>query len=275
MNQMAEIEQIRDYYRSVLPFYDAALEDRGDLPFWSAIACRWGSKSILELGCGTGRVTAVLAGQVRTTAADLLIEMLARAPQRAPAARFVVADLRTFAFASRFDLIVLADDPMAHLTSLDERMNVMQRIADHLTPDGRVVLEGLYRAPGSLLEVPRREIHAEGEKVFTVEEHWKAADDDGLWNASYRYGRESTIAEAASVVRSWTLEELNRLPETGLRVDELWGDFDERTFSLDAPRMLIVARRNGRPFGGSGRLSDPEPPGHNLENFDGNCATMR
>jgi SAM-dependent methyltransferase len=243
MDQMEEIQQVRNYYNAILPFYDAALEDRGDLPFWSAIACRWGSKSILELGCGTGRVTAVLAGQAPTMAADLLIEMLASAQRRAPAARFVAADLREFAFASEFDLIVLADDPLAHLTSLHERMKVMQRIADHLTPDGRLVLEGLYRAPGSPRKIPRREIHVEGETMFTVEEHWQAADGEGLWNATYRYESQSSITEAASLFRAWTTAEVSRLPEAGLQVEQLWGDFDERPFSEAAPRIVIVGSR--------------------------------
>ena len=245
MNHMGGIEQLRAYYTAVLPYYDASLEDRGDLPFWSSIARRWGSERVLELGCGTGRVTSVVCAHASTTAVDLLIEMLRCASRRATRAHFVVADLREFAFASPFDLVVLADDPMAHLTLPHERMKVMERIADHLAPDGRVVLEGLYRPPEKPPLVPPRDIFGAGEKLVAVDECWEPAGENALWNVTYRYKKGSEITEVATVLRSWTPEEVRRLPEAGLQVEELWGDFDERPFSHTAPRIVIVAKRSG------------------------------
>ena len=58
---MNDAEEIRRYYDAILPYYDESLADRGDLPFWETIATRWGSKRILELGCGTGRALPALA----------------------------------------------------------------------------------------------------------------------------------------------------------------------------------------------------------------------
>jgi len=213
---MQDIEKIRRYYDAILPYYDESLKDRGDLPFWESIATRWGSKRILELGCGTGRVTSVLVKHAAVTAVDLLIEMLRRASKKA---RLVVADLRQFEFREPFDLIVLADDPMAHLISIDDRARVMQLIADHLTPDGRVVIEGLYRSAGSA----------------SANETWSAAGEPSVWNARYRF---ADGIEVATVMRSWSLSEV-----VGLRVEHVWGDFDERPFSSDSERMIIVAKR--------------------------------
>ncbi len=243
---MAAIEQVRAYYNAVLPYYDLALRDRGDLAFWSVMARRWSSKRILELGCGTGRVTSVLCEQAQTTAVDLLMEMLQRAARRAPRAQLVAADLRELAFASTFDLVVLADDPLAHITPAEERTRVVAWIADHLTTGGRVVLEGLYRAPGKPVLVPRREIVHDGELRFTVEESWEPAGANALWNATYRYITGSDTTAVTTTLRSWTAEEVNRLPESGLQVEELWGDFDERPFTTTAPRIVIVAKRDGR-----------------------------
>jgi SAM-dependent methyltransferase len=223
MVPMNDAEEIRRYYDAILPYYDESLADRGDLPFWETIATRWGSKRILELGCGTGRVTEVLVQHACVTAADLLIEMLRRASQKAPAAQLVAADLRQFAFRERFDLIVLADDPMAHLISIDDRARVMQLIADHLTPDGRVVIEGLYRQAGS----------APG-----VEESWTATADPSVWNVRYRYSKGASSVEVTSAMRSWSLGEV-----VGLRVESVWGDFDESPFSDGSKRMIIVAKR--------------------------------
>lgn len=243
---MAAIEQVRAYYNAVLPYYDLALQDRGDLAFWSAIAHRWKSRRVLELGCGTGRVTSVLCEQARTIGVDLLIEMLQRAARRAPHAQFVAADLRELPFASTFDLVVLADDPLAHIAPAEERMRVLAWIADHLAPQGRVVLEGLYRVPGKSVLEPRREIVHDGALLFTVEESWQPAGANALWKATYRHITGSDTTEVTTTLRSWTAEEVRRLPESGLQVEELWGDFDERPFTATAPRIVIVAKRDGR-----------------------------
>jgi len=221
-------DEVRRYYDAILPFYDESLADRGDLPFWEAMAAR--SKRILELGCGTGRVTEVLVRHGEVTAADLLVEMLLRASRRAPGAKLVAADLRQFAFAEKFDLIVLADHPMAHLISMDDRARVLRLIGDHLTRDGRVVIEGLYRREAGSLQ------HQRGDLL--VEESWTATDDPSVFNAHYRYTKGSSTVDAASLMRSWSLEET-----AALRIEKLWGDFDQSPFSEDSPRMIIVAKR--------------------------------
>src|SRR5437899_11429486 len=104
---MTDIEEIRRYYQAILPFYDDSLADRGDLPFWETMATRWGATRILELGCGTGRVTEALRRHAEVVAVDLLIAMLSRAARRAPRAQHVAADLRRFASAAKFHLNVL------------------------------------------------------------------------------------------------------------------------------------------------------------------------
>ncbi|HEX7678709.1 MAG TPA: class I SAM-dependent methyltransferase, partial [Thermoanaerobaculia bacterium] len=216
------------YYDAILPFYDESLADRGDLPFWEAMATRWGATRILELGCGTGRVTEVLSRHAAVIGVDLLIEMLRHAVKRAPRARLVASDLRQFAFAAKFDLIVLADDPMAHLTSIEDRARVIRLIADHLTPDGRVVLEGLYRREG------KRDI-----RPGTVEESWTPAGAPSVWRASYRY----QTAVVSSQMRSWSRQELAHLSDAGLQVESVWGDFSEGLFHDDSERIIVVGHR--------------------------------
>src|SRR5438045_3123733 len=111
---IASIEMdVSDYYDAVLPYYDASLANRGDLPFWDSIAKQWSVNRTLELGCGTGRITKVLSRYARVTAVDLLMAMIRHVPKKAER---VVADLRCFAFATSFDLIILADDPLSHVT---------------------------------------------------------------------------------------------------------------------------------------------------------------
>jgi SAM-dependent methyltransferase len=231
-------EEVRRYYEAILTYYDESLADRGDLPFWVAISTRWKPKHILELGCGTGRVTEVLVRHATVTAVDLLVEMLRIACRRVPAANYVAADLRQFAFAKQFDLIVLADDPMAHLISIDDRARALRLIADHLTPDGRVVIEGLYRHGQSA----RSQRLQRGNLV--IEESWSPAGDPAVWNARYRYTKGETNAVAESVLRAWSQSDLAIFPTCGLEIESMWGDFDERPFAAAISNRMIIAARN-------------------------------
>jgi hypothetical protein len=171
------------------------------------------------------------------TAIDLVVEMLLRASRKAPAAHLIAADLRRFGLRAPFDLIVLADDPMAHLTSMEDRARVMSLIAGHLTHQGRVVYEGLYRRPGA----PRMTARRMG--TLTVEELWTPTAEASVWTAEYRYGQGTSFVEIRSVMRSWSLAELDLLAEAGLVIENVWGDFDESPFSEASPRIIIVAKR--------------------------------
>jgi SAM-dependent methyltransferase len=179
-------------------------------------------------------VTEVLARRAEVTAIDLIVKMLRLACRRAPSANFVVADLRQFAFSRPFDLIVLADDPMAHLISIDDRAKALRLITDHLTPDGRVVIEGLYRRH------PGQSQQTRGSLI--VGESWTATDDASVWNAHYHYETSGCAVDVSSALRSWSRSDLELLPACGLEIESTWGDFDERPFVPTSNRLIIAAK---------------------------------
>src|SRR3954449_13628218 len=107
------------------PFYDwenAQTLGRRDVPFWQRVASR-AEGPVLELGCGTGRVSIPLAeAGVDLVGVDRSAPMLSRlhaASARARRAGYVKAvrgDIRDLPFASRAFSMVLA--PYGILQSL-------------------------------------------------------------------------------------------------------------------------------------------------------------
>lgn len=92
---------------------------------------------VLELGCGTGQVTAALidAGGV-VVAVDRLPEMLAAARRRAPAATFVHGDVSTVAPDGELDFVVLSF--LLHSFDGSARRALLRRSAAALSAGGHV-----------------------------------------------------------------------------------------------------------------------------------------
>jgi SAM-dependent methyltransferase len=96
---------------------------------------------ILELGCGTGRLTFSLAAEghaiVGVDNSSAMLDMAAaKAASENVDLRLVHGDIRTFELSERFSLIIVSCNSLAHLTSLDDLEAGLANIRRHLAPSG-------------------------------------------------------------------------------------------------------------------------------------------
>lgn len=114
-----------------------------------------GPATVLDAGCGTGRVAIELARRgIETVGVDIDPQMLDEARRKAPGLVWVEADLARFALYEapgrqrRFDAAVLAGNVMIFLEPDSERP-VIANVARHLGPGGALVA-GFQLLPGRL-----------------------------------------------------------------------------------------------------------------------------
>lgn len=131
--------------------YDATLYDGlntflSDLPFYK----RWMPENkdarILELCCGTGRLTLPLAQEgYAIWGVDYTASMLARARAKASRAglaiHFVEADVRTFRLPEKFDLVFLPFNSLHHLYKNEDLRKTLKQVKDHLKEGGLFLLD--------------------------------------------------------------------------------------------------------------------------------------
>src|SRR5262249_23105305 len=101
------LEDVRSYYRRILPFYELETAGRSDLDFWRRQAREFRPRAILELGAGLGRVLAAVAPEAPCVAGvDISFEMLSGAASRLPGvgADLVGGDMQELPFGRAFDL---------------------------------------------------------------------------------------------------------------------------------------------------------------------------
>ncbi len=98
--------------------------------------------AVLDLCCGTGQIAADLAARrFRVTGLDGSAEMLDFARRRVPAARFVLADARTFNLPSDYDAVISTFDSLNHIMSLAELTDVFRHVHDALRDGGSFLFD--------------------------------------------------------------------------------------------------------------------------------------
>ena len=128
---------------------------------------RFAPASVLDGGCGTGRVGRELARRgASVTGVDIDPEMLATARLKAPGIDWEIGDLASIDLARRFDAIVLAGNVMIFLTPGTEAA-VIANMSHHLTAAG-VLIAGFQLMPGRL-PLAQYDAHAASVGLVLVE----------------------------------------------------------------------------------------------------------
>lgn len=250
------------YYDAIVPWLDRDLAERGDLGWWSDLAARLAPGRVVDLGCGTGRITRTLAAPGRrVVGVDRLFVMVSRARQRldgVEGVRLVQGDLRAPPLGPGWDLVAAANDPFIHLRRDRDRQEALDASAALLDRDGRLVMDLLWWTPedarkaGSPEGLRRvRESTPDQYGPLRVEELWRVERDGCTVEARYRYVPATGAPVTASFRgRRWTLDELRRrLARAGLDIVRLRGGYDDRPFEPSGARALLVeARRTGAPM---------------------------
>jgi SAM-dependent methyltransferase len=163
--------------------------------------------SLLELGCGAGRVTRSLAALgYDVTAVDESAAMLARVD----GARTVHSPIETLDLPGTFDVVLLASF-LVHGRTAAEMLRVCRR---HVAPGGRVLVQ--REGPGWHEEVPRERPVAGGVARVVADED----AGDGFRAVHVEYEFPDAFWTQTFLSRPLTTEQFERLlADAGLTVD--------------------------------------------------------
>ena len=185
--------------------------------------------SVLELGCGTGRVTIPVAQTgARTTGLDNAAPMLEIARRKAAEAHvditWVEGDMASFSFDERFGLVISPFRSFTLLLTEEVQKTCLACIREHLVEDGRLALN-FFNPDPSLIAATHG-----------------ASDEDG--DDEHVYGPLISRTERNLRLRYVFRDEMERLlTDAGFVVEALYGWFDGRPFDDDSDEMVWVARK--------------------------------
>ncbi|HET9201092.1 MAG TPA: class I SAM-dependent methyltransferase [Dehalococcoidia bacterium] len=207
---------------------------------------------VLELGCGTGRISAALARAGKTvTAVDLSGEMLRRAEARAAGFETVQADLLDLDLGHQFGLVIAPLGTLHHIAS-DQRPAAFAAIRRHLAHGGLFVADLAVESDWSPGLQPlichwTRDEPATGNSISKF-----VAIESDPTSLSQRVTYFFDETEASGALRRsvavfdlgyFTEHEVRfQLQQNCMRVESFYGDYDLGTLEPESERMIVVAR---------------------------------
>ncbi|MFP5319928.1 MAG: class I SAM-dependent methyltransferase [Acidimicrobiia bacterium] len=145
----------------------------GEADFVTSLELPRPPASVLDAGCGTGRVAAELARRgLDVVGVDVDPAMLAQARAKAPDLAWVEADLAELDLGRTFDAVVLAGNVMIYVQPGTEGA-VVAAMARHLAPGGALVAG--FQLEAGRLDLAAYDAHAQAAGL-TRAERWATWD---------------------------------------------------------------------------------------------------
>ena len=244
------------------PFYDwenAQTLDRRDVRFWRRMAVR-ANGSVLELGCGTGRVTIPVArAGARIVGVDRSAEMLSHARRRSTRARlatrvsWIRGDIRSLPFrlSARFKLVMAPYGIVQSLVRESDLKATLAAVVDVLAPGG---IFGIDLVPDLPVwkeyrnKVRFRGARRGGRSRITLVETVRQDRSKRLTIFDQRYveqrGARRTTRRFSLVFRTLTVPQMTRrLEKAGFRIKAVLGDYNGEPWDPRADVWLILAEK--------------------------------
>jgi len=232
--------------------YDGMNSQLDDLDFYT----RWLPKDteacILELCCGTGRLTIPIAKEGYTiTGVDFTASMLEKAKTKAVEAGltidFVQADMRTLDLQEKFDLIFIPFNSIHHLYTNDDIFQALDTVKNHLKEGGHFLFDCFN--PNIQFIVERQNTQKEistyitkdGREVVIKEEmHYESATQ--INRIQWHYFINGNFDSTQNLdMRMLFPQELDAyLKWAGFHIIHKFGNFDEEAFQDTSEKQIFV-----------------------------------
>lgn len=211
------------------------------------------AKSVLEPGCGYGRILAPLAREgIEVCGFDSVPERidLARrmfeAENLAKNVEFLIGSMPDIPTARTFDAVILTVNAIGYVLTAESKLRLFRRIREALNPGGRLIFD--FQRGEQLLR--RRWLRSWlslcGELGGDAQLHsrvcWDAKDDCIIEEFTLREGR-SPEKIFRDHLRFGSVREMEQLlAEAGFEITKRWGGFDASPLRFWSQTAILEAR---------------------------------
>jgi SAM-dependent methyltransferase len=203
---------------------------------------------VLELACGTGRLTIPIAQSgIEIIGVDLSASMLNTARAKALGAgidvQFLEADMRSFDLPGKFSAILIPGNSLLHLFTPEDLLQCFGNVRRHLAPNGRLIFDISKWDFAMLPRDPAQRFPVLTVNEVTIEERatYDAAEQvrHVTWYLSKPGAADFRVIDYSLRV-IFPQELLLLLDAAGFRVDARYGEFTREPFASSSPRQVCI-----------------------------------
>ena len=211
--------------------YAVEFDYQNDLELIEQSASKYNFKEVLELGCGTGHLTKLLAEkEFDVTGVDLYDEMLRIAGNKVPDVDFIRSDIRNLQVDRAYESAVMLGRTFTYMLTNEDIENSLKSIYKCLKPGGILIMDSLS-APHFVKNLEensetRQSVNVDGQEITRISSSsWNLRQ--GLtfdWKAVYiikENNNEKEVIDISTIRAFWPEELKYFLTRAGFNVKEL------------------------------------------------------
>jgi len=225
--------------------YDSLFPSGGPSDQFYLEEARRSGGRVLELGCGSGRLTIPIAqAGVDIVGLDLSKPMLERARAKASdtgvKVEFIEADMRSFELPDKFAAILIPGNSLLHLVSIDDLKQCLMCVRRHLAPRGRLIFD-VSKWALSRFDTQRHPQFQTGDISVDETGTYDAVNQvrQIVWHFS-KPGQPDYLVTEYQLRVIFPQELLLLLHATGFRLDARYGEFPREPFTSSSPRQVCI-----------------------------------
>jgi SAM-dependent methyltransferase len=255
-------------YPFVAEFYDhvAPYRDREDVAFYVDMA-REAEGSVLEVGCGTGRVLIPIARVgVEITGLDMSAKMLDVCQKKLldetddvrSRVTLIQGDMRHFQLDDRFNLVTIPFRPFQHLLTVEDQLACLDNIYRHLADGGHFILDIFNPSLTHLIderyldeygeespfEMPDGRVVVRRHRTISRDLFNQINDNELIYEVIHADGREERFVHHFKMRYLFRFEAEHLLARAGFAVEQIYAGYDRSPYgSLYPGELIMVARK--------------------------------
>jgi 2-polyprenyl-3-methyl-5-hydroxy-6-metoxy-1,4-benzoquinol methylase len=241
--------------------YDANIYDGlntflSDLQFYKNWMPKESDAEILELCCGTGRLTIPLAKDgLKITGVDNAKSMLELAEMKAKNEKleinFILADIRNLELNAKYDLVFIPFNSIHHLYTNQDLIDTFKVVEKHLKDNGLFILDCYNPNIQYITEAEKgknkiADYITTDERKVKIEQTMKYESKTQMNRIEWHYFINEDFHSVQQLdMRMYFPQELDAyLKWSGFKILHKYGNFDEEKFNDKSEKQIFICKKN-------------------------------
>tara|TARA_Y100000996_G_scaffold415486_1_gene410525 strand:+ start:10312 stop:11067 length:756 start_codon:yes stop_codon:yes gene_type:complete len=240
--------------------YDRIYTDLdNDIDFYTKLASKSKGK-VLEIGCGTGRVTIPIAqANIKIVGIDISKNMINILNRKIKDTHFDIScyqmDMRNININEKFDLVIIPFNGFQSMLTVSDQYKCLSSIREHMSSNGTLALD---------MFTPSLDMFDQNEKIWYVVK--EIINKNGIPNMMVKHSSKYELTNqiiyttlmieeilknkiTKTIYNNFSLRYNNRheseylFKNSGFKISNLYGDFKSNPFSANSEKMIWLLKK--------------------------------